>query len=270
MRKNLSAHTALNGDNELHSLKGRIAVITGGTGGIGLAVARNFVENGAVVTITGRRDSGEQVAGDIGADFVRCDSTDEKQVADCLNSVEQKNGKIDILVVNAGMADDEGSIEEFATDKMKRMVDVNLGGVFIALKYAPRHMTDGGSIITTGSVAGAGTTNAGAGVYAASKAGVAYLTRTCALEVASRGIRANTICPALIAGTGMMTDDDGGPEAELLSKLTAFGRMGRQDEVVGAYNFLAGPGSTFITGQEIRVDGGMTAGIGNPIFEALS
>ena len=73
----------------------------------------------------------------------------------------------------------------------------------------------------------------------------------------------------MIAGTGMMTEDDGGPEAQLLSKLSAFGRMGRQDEVVGAYNFLASQAATFITGQELRVDGGMTAGIGNPIFAEL-
>lgn len=253
----------------MHSLREKVALITGGTSGIGLAVARNFVDSGATVTITGRRDTGEQVASDIGASFIRCDATDEQQVAQCFDAVEQTHGKIDVLVINAGMADDEGSIEEFPTDKMKHMVDVNLGGVFIALKYGPRHMKDDGSIITTGSVAGAGTTNAGAGVYAASKAGVAYLTRTCAIEVASRGIRANTVCPALIAGTGMMTEDDGGPEAQLLSKLTAFGRMGRQDEVVGAYNFLASSASTFITGQELRVDGGMTAGIGNPIFAEL-
>lgn len=254
----------------MHSLEGKVALISGGTSGIGLAVAQNFVDSGAVVTITGRRDEGKEIAKRIGARFIQCDATNESEVVDCLVDVESEYGKIDVLVINAGMADDEGSIGEYATAAMKRMIDVNLGGVFIGLKHGPKHMNDGGSIITTGSVAGSGTTNAGAGVYAASKAGVAYLTRTCAIEVAPRAIRANTICPALIAGTGMMTDDDGGPEAQLLSKLTAFGRMGRQDEVVGVYNFLAGPASTFITGQELRVDGGMTAGLGLPIFEALA
>ncbi|HEB27248.1 MAG TPA: SDR family oxidoreductase, partial [Porticoccus sp.] len=114
-----------------------------------------------------------------------------------------------------------------------------------------------------------GIAHAGAGVYAASKAGVAYLTRTSAIELAPRSIRVNAVCPALIAGTGMMTDDDGGPDAQFLSHLTAFGRMGKQQEVIGIYNFLAGDGSTFITGQEIKVDGGLSAGIGLPVFGAI-
>lgn len=254
----------------MNTLADKVALITGGTSGIGLAVAENYVENGATVTITGRRGNGEQVAAAAGCEFIQCDATDEREVIECFSTVEKRHGKLDILVVNAGVADDESSIEEYSSDRMRRTVDINLGGVFIALKHGPRHMNDGGSIITTGSVAGAGTTNPGAAAYAASKAGVAYLTRTCALELAARGIRANTVCPALIAGTGMMTDDDGGPEAQVLSKLTAFGRMGRLDEVVGAYNFLASKASTFITGQELRVDGGMTAGLGAPLLDALS
>jgi NAD(P)-dependent dehydrogenase (short-subunit alcohol dehydrogenase family) len=253
----------------LYSLKGKQAFITGGTGGIGLEVARNFISFGAIVKITGCRKDGNRVANGIGAKFIRCDATSEQDVKDAFVAAEEGTGPLDILVINAGIADDEGSIEEYDSAQMRRLFEVNLNGVFYALKYGPKHMRDNGSIITSGSASGSGSAYPGAGVYAASKAGVAYLTRTSAMELAPRGIRVNAVCPALIAGTGMMTADDGGPAARYLSRLTAFGRMGRLDEAVGIYNFLAGDGSTFITGQEIRVDGGMTAGLGLPILAAL-
>ena len=253
----------------MHSLEDKVALVTGGTAGIGLEVARSFVESGARVTITGRRPEGESVAATIGASFDRCDATIEAEVARCFEAAAQI-GKIDVLVVNAGVALDEESIETLSADDMQSIMDVNLKGVFLALKYGPQHMSDGGSIITTGSVAGSGTTNAGSAVYAASKAGVTYLTRSRAIALAPRAIRCNTVCPAVIAGTGMMTEDNGSEEARLLSSLTALGRMGRIDEVVGAYNFLASDASTFITGQALRVDGGKTAGIGLPVFDALS
>jgi NAD(P)-dependent dehydrogenase (short-subunit alcohol dehydrogenase family) len=251
-------------------LEGKIALITGGTAGIGLAVAKNFVASGATVIITGRREEGSSIAAGIGASFERCDAAVETDVARCCADVEESAGKIDILVVNAGVAADEGSIETFATEAMDKLVDVNLKGVFLALKYGPRHMNDGGAIIATGSVAGAGTTNAGSAVYSASKAGVVYLARTSAIELAQRNIRVNSVCPAVIADTGMMTADNGCDEARLLASLTALGRMGRLDEVVGAYNFLASDAATFITGQELRIDGGMTAGIGMPIIDGLA
>lgn len=241
----------------------------GGTSGIGLAVAKNFVENGARLTIAGRRD-GSEIANEIGAEFLRCDVTDEANVRECGKTTAERSGKLDILVVNAGIAEYEESIEAFDSERMKALMDVNFNGAFYAFKHIPSQMRDGGSIITTGSVAGSGTTHAGTASYAASKAALAYLTRTCAIELAPREIRANIVCPAMIADTGMMTADDGGDEAKFLSTLTAFGRMGTQSEVVGIYNFLASEASTFITGQEIRVDGGLTAGIGLPIFHAIS
>jgi len=252
----------------VHSLDGLNALIFGATSGIGLEVAKNFVASGAQLTITGRRD-GDEIAQEIGARYLRCDVTNEVRVRECCQITAERFDKIDILVVNAGMADDEGSIEAFDSDRMKALMDTNFNGAFYALKHATPLMRNGGSIITTGSVAGSGTTHAGTACYASSKAAVAYLTRSCAIELGPREIRANTICPALIADTGMMTPDDGGDEARFLSTLTAYGRMGRLHEVVGIYNFLASAASSFITGQEIRVDGGMTAGIGLPIFEAI-
>lgn len=254
----------------MHSLSGKSALITGGTSGIGLAVAKNFVDNGAKVVITGRRKSGDKIAADIGATFIQCDITDEQAVQQMFIKSDDVLGQLDVLVVNAGVADDEGSIEEFDSENMKKMIDINLHGSFYQLKYGVSHLKDGASIITTGSAAGSGIAHAGAGVYAASKAGVAYLVRTCAIENALRGIRVNAVCPAMIAGTGMMVDDDGSDTAQFLSTLTAMGRMGRQDEVTGIYNFLASDASTFITGQEIRVDGGATAGIGLPVFGAIA
>lgn len=254
----------------MHSLAGKQAVILGGTSGIGLAVAQNFISTGANTLITGRRSEGKQIAEDIGAVYRRCDVTDEEDVQSTLNAIEDAIGKVDILVINAGIAADEESIESLDSRTMDAMVDVNLKGTFYALKYGPALLKDGASVIFTGSVAGSGITHAGSAVYAASKAGGAYLARASAIENAPRGIRVNCVCPALIADTGMMVADDGNDTAAFLSKLNAFGRMGRQDEIVGIYNFLASDASTFITGQEIRVDGGMTAGLGLPLFNAIA
>lgn len=251
----------------MYSLDKKNALIFGGTSGIGKAVAANFVACGATVTVAGRRNDGEQVASEVGATFLRCDVTDEQAVMRCLADVA---GSLDILVLNAGIAADEGSLASISTDQMKQIMETNFNGTFHALKHAPEHLSDGASVVATGSVAGSGITHAGAGVYAASKASIAYLCRTSAIELADRGIRVNVVCPAVIAGTGMMTEDDGGEEAQFYGRLTAMGRMGRIEEVVGVYNFLAGDGATFITGQEIRVDGGLTAGLGNPLMMAAS
>jgi NAD(P)-dependent dehydrogenase (short-subunit alcohol dehydrogenase family) len=250
------------------SLNSKVVLITGGTSGIGLAVAKNFVAAGAQVVITGRRD-GDGIAREIGAHFIALDVTDESRFKKVLHQVAEETGRIDVLILNAGIAEDAGTLQESPSDYMRRCLDVNCMGVYYGLKYAPALMPSGSSIIVTGSAAGSGTTTVAHGEYAASKAAAAYLVRTAAIELAPNEIRVNAVCPAAIAGTGMMAEDDGSPEAAFYAGQTAFGRMGRQDEVVGIYNFLAGDGSTFITGQEIRVDGGMTAGTGLPAIGAL-
>jgi NAD(P)-dependent dehydrogenase (short-subunit alcohol dehydrogenase family) len=250
----------------MHSLAGKNAFITGGAAGIGRAIAENFVASGANVTIGDIAEDGPDVAAAIGAVFARCDVSDEDQVIAAYERAEASHGKLDIIVLNAGIALEAETLASSPTEVMRKIVDVNLMGVYFGLKHGLRFMNDGGAFITAGSAAGSGTTTFGHAEYSATKAGAAYLTRTVAIEEAHRGIRANVVCPACIAGTGMMTQDDGGPEATMFSSLTALGRMGRMEEIVSLYNYLASDASAFITGQEIRIDGGMTTGIGGPLF----
>ena len=131
-------------------------------------------------------------------------------------------------------------------------------------------MNDGGSIIVTGSVAGSGLTAPGQGEYAASKAGAAYLARTSAIELAPRSIRVNVVAPASIYGTGMMDYPEDSDELALFRNLTALGRMGKSEDLVGLYNYLASDSSSFLTGEEIRIDGGMSAGVTLPVAERIS
>jgi len=254
----------------MHDLSSKRALVIGATSGIGFAVTANLVSSGAQVMAAGRRAEAANKLEEMGARFVRCDITDEESVVNCLSEASAQLGGIDILVINAGVADDEESLSAYASEAMNVAIDTNLKGAFYALKHAATVLADGASVIYTGSVVGSGLTHAGAGVYAAGKAGGAYLARTAAIENAERGIRVNTVCPALIADTGMMVADDGNDTAQFLGQLNAFGRMGRLDEVVGIYNFLASDAASFITGQEIRVDGGMTAGFGNPLMGGLA
>lgn len=244
----------------MFALNGKNALITGSTSGIGLAVARNYVENGAKVVISGHEPA-DDVAREIGATAKILDVTSGADYQKVLAEIEAEHGKLDILVLNAGIAGDVGFIEESPEEFFDKCIAVNLKGVYLGLKYGPRHMNDGGSIIVTGSAAGSGTTAPGSGEYSASKAGAAYLARTSALELAPRNIRVNVVAPASIYGTGMMDYAEDSPELALYRNLTAFERMGKVDELLGLYNFLAGEGSTFITGDEIRIDGGMCAGV---------
>lgn len=252
----------------MYSLNNKVALITGSTSGIGLAVAKNFIAAGAKVIISSHIDNNE-LASEIGAQFIRLDVTDEAQFKSVLEQLAKEHGQLDLVVLNAGIAEDAGTMQESPSAYMRRCFEVNTMGVYYGIKYAPAHMPEGSSIIVTGSAAGSGTTTVAHGEYSASKAAAAYLVRTAAIELAPNNIRVNAVCPAAIAGTGIMAEDDGSPTAVFYSSLTAFGRMGRQDEVVGIYNFLAGDGSTFITGQEICVDGGMTAGSGLPVINAI-
>jgi NAD(P)-dependent dehydrogenase (short-subunit alcohol dehydrogenase family) len=250
------------------SFTGKNILVTGATGGIGQEIASAFAAQGGRVCVTGRSD-GSDFAKTINGRYYRLDVAEESNVIAVYEQIIADIGKLDVIVLNAGVALEDCTLEEFSSDKARTMLDINVMGTFYGLKHGTPAMNDGGAIITIGSAAGGGMTVAMQGMYSATKAGVHYLTRTVAIEQGHRGIRANTILPASIAGTGMMVDDDGSSEAKFFGGITALGHMGKLTDVANMALFLASDQAGFITGGEFPVDGGLTTGLSNSLVEGL-
>ncbi|HEY0938945.1 MAG TPA: SDR family oxidoreductase [Steroidobacter sp.] len=251
----------------MFSLSGMTAAITGGTSGIGEAVAARFAAAGARVVIIGRRD-GRDIARRSGAiAAIRADCASEDQVARALNEARDVLGQeLDVLVNNAGVENTGPMIADATATELQRVFDINTFAVFYGLKYGPLVLKDGGSIINTASVA-ALMGIPGYSQYSASKAAVISLTRSAAVELAPRGIRVNAVCPGSVF-TPMLPPDH--PEVPLAMQMCPLGRVGTTDEVVGAYHFLAAAESRYITGQALAVDGGIVAGVSLGTLEAVA
>lgn len=247
----------------MFSLEGKNAFITGGASGIGLAVAERFIQAGAKVVIADLSD-GIEVASLIGATYLKLNVADEVEVKAALEKAVEVNGKLDIVVHNAGITgrDNYVSIAEGNADHLREVFEVNMFGVFYGLKHAPALMNDGGSMIITSSLS-AVMGVPGNGQYTATKAAIDQLGRISALELGQRAIRVNSVLPSYIR-TKMGASNLG---IHTASKVTALGRMGEVDELVGVYHFLAADESRYITGQQLNVDGGWTAGLSNQLME---
>ncbi len=240
-------------------LDGAVALVTGGSRGIGRAVAQRLVDCGCRVAIVGRDEEGATSAARAigGTDMViglRADVSDAAQVAKAVGATETQLGPISILINNAGLARD-GLVVRMSEEQWDTVLDVNLKGAFNTIKTVCRGMMKrrSGRIVNISSVVGL-TGNRGQANYAASKAGLIGLTKSIAKELASRKILVNAVAPGFI--TTDMTD--GLPEAareELLSQIP-LGRLGAPDDVAGAVVFLSSPLADYITGQVLVVDGG--------------
>jgi 3-oxoacyl-[acyl-carrier protein] reductase len=239
-------------------LSGRVAVVTGGTRGIGLGIARALHAAGAKVAITGRdaeraravaAEIGERAAG-FGCDVVRGD-----QVEAALAGAERELGPIDILVNNAGVTRDNILLRLTEAD-WDAVLDANLKGAFHTTRAVIKGMMKrrSGRIINITSIVGL-TGNKGQANYAASKAGLIGFTKSVAKEYAGRGILANCVAPGFVETdmTGALPDE---ARASLLEAI-ALGRLGRPEDVAGAVLFLASDLAGYITGQVLVVDGGM-------------
>jgi NAD(P)-dependent dehydrogenase (short-subunit alcohol dehydrogenase family) len=238
----------------MSSLAGKIAVVVGGHGGIGGAIAERFAGEGATVYATSRRAEEGDV--EVGAGTLRArrvDPADPAALAGFFEGVKSEAGRVDVLAVNAGISE-FATLDTISEDHFDRTFDLNVRALLFATKAATAIMPDGGSIVLVGSIADAIGTK-GYGVYGATKAAVRSFARTWANELAPRNIRVNVVAPGPTDTAMMAAASD--EVRETLTKLIPLGRMGRADEVASAALFLASEQSSFITGAELPVDGGM-------------
>jgi NAD(P)-dependent dehydrogenase (short-subunit alcohol dehydrogenase family) len=244
-------------------LKNKVAVITGGTTGIGFATAKRFVDEGAKVVLTGTNPETLEAARsrlEGRADVVASDASSGKDVKALFDHVVSKYGKIDVLFLNAGIAL-FAPWEQHSEEYFDRQFAINVKGPWLAIKYAIPFLNDGASIIATTSVANK-TGMPGASAYAATKAALQQLVRTAAAELSPRGIRVNAVSPGPIETpifdkTGMPAEEIQQMAADIVSQV-ALGRFGTSEEIANAALFLASNESSYVQGQEIVVDGGMT------------
>jgi 3-oxoacyl-[acyl-carrier protein] reductase len=241
---------------------GKVALVTGGSRGIGAAIAKRLARDGAAVALT--YTSAPQKADEVvraiesaagRALAIRADSADADAVRSAVAQTVEKLGRLDVLVNNAGIAV-VAPLDEFSLDDFDRLVAVNVKGVFVAIQEAVRHMGEGGRIINIGSVNADRMPFAGGSVYAMTKAAVAGLTRGLARDLGPRGITVNNVQPGPVA-TDMNPAD--GPFADSMKGWMALARYGQGDEIAAMVAYLAGPEAGFVTGASLTIDGGFAA-----------
>jgi 3-oxoacyl-[acyl-carrier protein] reductase len=241
------------------ALEGQVALVTGGSRGIGRVIAQRLARDGARVVVTSRtEESAAGVAAELEGEGhlgVACDVADREAVDALIKRVESELGSLDVVVNNAGITKDN-ILVRLGDDDWDAVLDTNLKGAFHVVRAVARGMMKrrAGRIINITSVVGL-TGNRGQVNYAASKAGLVGLTKSVAKELASRNVLCNAVAPGFIETD--MTSDLTDAAREMLQEQIALGRLGSADDVAGVVAFLAGPDAAYMTGQVLVVDGGM-------------
>jgi 3-oxoacyl-[acyl-carrier protein] reductase len=243
-------------------LEGKIALVTGGSRGIGAAIARRLAGDGASVAITysKRSDAAASVVKAIQRDggraiAIQADAADAEAVKNAVEKTVTAFGRLDVLVNNAGTAIPK-PFEEATLEEMDRVIDINIRGVFVATQAALKHMKSGGRIIMIGSAVGERVAAPGLVPYAGTKGAVKMFTQALAREIGSRGITVNNVQPGPI---DTELNPAAGDWAIPQKAATALNRYGNVDEIAAMVAFVAGPESSYITGANLTVDGGMNA-----------
>src|SRR6202045_3779896 len=243
-------------------LEGKIALITGGSRGIGAAIAKRLAADGANVAITYTKgaDAAASVVKEIEraggkAIAIQADATDADASKAAIEKTVATFGRLDVLVNNAGTAIPK-TFQEATLEEMDRGIDINIRGVFVATQAALKHLPDGGRIITIGSAVGERVLTPGLVPYAATKGAVKIFTQGLAREVGSRSITVNNVQPGPI-DTDLNPAD--GDWAVPQKAVTALNRYGHVDDIAAMVAFIAGPEASYVTGANLTVDGGMNA-----------
>jgi 3-oxoacyl-[acyl-carrier protein] reductase len=251
-------------------LKDKIAIVTGASSDIGKGVAKRFVEEGAKVILIARNLEGlEKARNEIGnkesTASMSCNLTDESQVIHTVNQIMNTYGKIDILVNNAGAINDPIHFHEMADSEIKKLIDVNLFGVFHMTKAVLNKMSDAkkGVIINIGSISSErAIPRVHLAAYSATKAAISMFTKSIAVEYARKNIRCNCVNPGII-NSGMIKPYLDDPQArKVLEERLPLARIGEPVDVANAALFLASDEANWITGIVLNVDGGKTASEG--------
>ncbi|HTY16513.1 MAG TPA: glucose 1-dehydrogenase [Myxococcota bacterium] len=250
------------GSSNGQRLAGKVALVTGGSRGIGAAIARRLAAEGADVALTYTKgaDAAASVVEKLEgfgrkAIAIRADAADARAVQAAVEATVTAFGRLDILVNNAGTADPK-PFEENSIEELDRLVDINVRGVFVATQAALKHMKNGGRIISIGSCVGERVMTPGLVPYAATKGAVKMFTQGLAREVGARGITVNSVQPGPIETE---LNPASGEWSVSQKANTALGRYGSVDEVAALVAFVASPESSYITGANLTVDGGTNA-----------
>ena len=247
------------------SLQGKNALITGGASGLGLGTAERFLAEGARVIVLDIQEPPTSLL-DAGALYYEVDMKNRASVQQAFADAHEHIGNLDIICHNAGKPGKGVHLTESDEEVLDDVIALNFYGTYYVLKYGPGFMNDGGSIITTASVAGL-QQNEGFFDYSATKAATISLTKTAAVELGLRGIRCNSVCPGPVK-TPML------PPAHVLNTLakhlSALGRIAEVDDLIGVYHFLASDESKYVTGQSIVVDGGRLTGFRREVLGRLA
>jgi 3-oxoacyl-[acyl-carrier protein] reductase len=252
----------------MERLKDKVALVTGGSRGIGAAVAKRLAREGAAVAITyaASGNRADAVVAAIEADrgramAIQADSADVDAVKAAVAATVKQFGRLNVLVNNAGIGR-LGSFADYSLEDLDRMIAVNVKGLFVATQEAVRHMREGGRVINIGSISSEFMPVAGGSVYAMTKGAVAGLTHGLARDLGPRGITVNNVQPGRVDTEmlGLARQSQGDDRAsDKMRQMIAVRRYGTCDEVAGLVAYLASPEAAYVTGASLKIDGGTSA-----------